>query len=261
MLPVNQLTIARMILEAASRVNVKKQTRTLEIKLDNQLRRLFSKHSIRFLRGLARFQSEFSESLVDKLDSLFDSTSSASDMAKAIQTNVEISVTNGAQNLLEQLGDLDFDYIFNLKNPRAVEFIKNYGVNAVSGIDDESKRQLQLIVLQAVDHGWSYGKLSIEIRKRFTDWSTKRARLIAVTEIGNAYQHGNLIVGKDLVAAGLKMEKSWLTRKDEKVDPHCKANETDGWIDVNATFSSGHERPLDHPRCRCVLLMRRKVEK
>jgi SPP1 gp7 family putative phage head morphogenesis protein len=148
--------------------------------------------------------------------------------------------------------------VFNLKNPRAVEYLDNYGVTRVTQIDTTSSDILRKLLTDGIAKGYSYSKLATQIKKQFTDWSTKRAKLVAVTELGNAYQQGNLIVGMDLKAAGLEMQKSWLTRGDDKVDPHCSANADDGWIDVEKTHSSGAMVPLDHPRCRCVELYRRK---
>lgn len=253
-----QYTIARMILEAASRVNVQKQTRKLEIALENKLRRLFKQHSVAFLRGLAKHSSKFKESLADDLlDDLFAKTAPTKQMETAIQSAVETSATNGAQNLVDQLGDVDFDQVFSLKNPRAVEYLENCGAELVSGIDETSKNQLRIILERGAKQGWSYEKLALAIRKEFTDWSRKRARLIAITEIGNAYQRGNLIVGQNLAAAGLKMEKSWLARPNSC--PLCLDNQADGWIDVNQEHSSGVMCPGAHPGDRCVELYRRKL--
>lgn len=256
--PATQKIIIRMVLEAANRVNVKRKTQKLETALESKLKRLFIQHGNAFLKRLAKHKSSFRESISnDTLDELFDNTSQHDNMAAAIQSAVANAVSVGADTLIDQLS---VDVVFSLENPRAVEYLDNYGAELVKGLDETSKRLLQDVLANATEQGFSYTKTAKLIEKLFTDWSKNRAKLIATTEVGNAYQHGNLIVGKDLAASGVAIEKSWLTRGDDKVDPHCKANADQGWIDVNDEFSSGVERPLDHPRCRCVMLMRRMVK-
>lgn len=251
--------VAQTLLEAALRVNVSHGTRKLQEQLQSKLRRLFAQHGSKYLKAFAKHQKEFTEALSSaSIDALFDATSVSDRMAQAIQSAVESGMTSGANDLSKQLNAADFDVVFSLKNPRAVEYLKNYGVTRVTQIDTTSSEILRKIIVDGIDNGQSYTKLAALIRKQFTEWSTKRAKLIAITEIGNAYQQGNLIVGLDLKAAGLEMQKSWLTRGDDQVDPHCKANQDEGWIDVEKAHSSGAMTPLDHPRCRCVELYRRK---
>ncbi len=260
------ITIARMLIEVAARTNVAKQTTKAKQLLENKLRRLFAQQSIAYLKAFAKYQREFSkltEALTSaNIDTLFDTTAQSTRMAQAIQSAVENGVTLGANDLLTQMESVlskeQIDIVFSLKNPRAVEYLKNYGVTRVSQLDTTSSEILRKLLTDGIDKGYSYSKLTTLIKKQFVEWSTKRAKLIAVTEMGNAYQQGNLIVGLDLKVAGLAMQKSWLTRGDDKVDPHCSANQDDGWIDVSKEHSSGTMVPLDHPGCRCVELYRRK---
>lgn len=253
------LTIARMLIEVAARTTVSRKTTKLKQQLENKLKRLFAQQGVSYLRKFAAHQHYFKEALTDaEIDALFDVTATSVRMAQAIESAVETGLELGADDLATQLDASAFDVIFNLKNPRAVEYLKNYGVDRVSQLDTFSKDTLRNILTKGIDAGHSYGKLTTTIKKQFGEWSTKRAKLVAVTEIGNAYQRGNLIVGLDLKAAGLQMQKSWLTRGDDLVDPHCKANQDEGWIDVEKPHSSGAMTPLDHPKCRCVELYRRK---
>jgi hypothetical protein len=85
-----------------------------------------------------------------------------------------------------------------------------------------------------------------------------RAHLVAVTETGNAYAEGQLEVAQELAAAGIEMEKAWITVGDDRVTEGCRENEAAGWIGLDDPFPSGHQRPLRFPGCRCDLLTRRK---
>lgn len=223
-----------------------------QVALEQKLSKSFAKHGVAFLK---KYLTQFTEALADEIDNVFDSTAPTQDMVDAIQASVESGVELGANALVGQF-DLPDD-TFTLENPRAVKYLNEYGAQAVSGIDDVSKKILRAVLGEGIDGGWSYEKVSKAIRETFADFSTKRAKLIATTELGNAYQEGNLIVARDLATSGLKMQKSWLTVGDKNVDVHCKGNQDQGWIGVEETFKSGVLRPLDHPRCRCVLLYER----
>lgn len=158
---------------------------------------------------------------------------------------------------------------FNLKNPRAVKYFKNYGTTLVKNINEETRSRIKTLIENGLDNGHSYDRIARDMRSMFNDWSQltpkeksalrTRTQLIAVTETGNAYQQGNIDLVRSAMDNGLKFQKSWLTVGDGKVDPHCKANEDQGWIDVDETFSSGVDRPLDHPGCRCSTLFRRST--
>jgi uncharacterized protein with gpF-like domain len=136
----------------------------------------------------------------------------------------------------------------------------------VTKINDTTRDYLQTIITQATDEGWSYQRTAEAITDRYKEFAIgkpqehidSRAHLIAVTETGNAYAEGNLIVAKDLQDAGITMEKAWSTVGDNKVTAECQANEDQGWIPLQDEFLSGHQRPLRFPGCRCDLLTRVK---
>lgn len=247
----------QLLIEAVKRRQVKVTLTKETKKLSDALGRLFTKHGVAIQRKLKSYRSEFKESLIDDIDNLFNSTAPTDAMGTAIQDSIERIIELGAQALIKEF---DADIVFNLENPRAVEYTKNYGATAIVGIDDTSLERLRTIITNAVEAGKSYDRLARDIRALFTDFSTTRAKLIATTELGNAYQEGNLIVARDLKASGLVMQKKWLARDDGKADQHCLDNMAQDWIDVDEEFKSSALRPLDHPRCRCVLLYRRKPD-
>lgn len=155
------------------------------------------------------------------------------------------------------LADVTTDIAFDLSNPKAVAYLKDYAAELVTGLNDASKAQLRTLLTQAVDEGWSYGKTATAIRKEFVGFSRGRAVTVATHEAGQAYEHGNMAVAQELGDMGLTMEKSWLTA-GTPCDDICAPNEADGWIPVDQSFSSGDDRPLGHPNCQCALLTRRQ---
>lgn len=157
---------------------------------------------------------------------------------------------------------------FDLENPRAVAYLREHGAELVAGIEDTTRDQIRTILTQAVDEGWSHDKAARAIGQRFAEFRVgrpqehvrSRAHLVAMTEMGNAYEAGNLMAAEQAHAEGTTMEKSWLTAGDARVIDECLTNQNAGWIPIDQAFPSGHQRPLAHPSCRCALLTRVKGE-
>jgi hypothetical protein len=154
---------------------------------------------------------------------------------------------------------------FNLKNPRAVQYIDEVGAALVSNVDETTRAYIRSVISQGTAEGWSYNAMAKAIIARYSEFAVgkpqlhidSRAHGIAVTEIGQAYSHGNYMIGQGLKDAGLQMEKSWSSFEDSRVSDECAANAAAGWIPFDDAFPSGDMRPLAHPYCRCALLMRR----
>lgn len=183
----------------------------------------------------------------------------AEPVEKAVRKAVEIGA-------LAEIANLALDIKWDLKNPRAQRFLDNYGAAMVTNINETTREILQTLIGKAAEEGWSYQKTAMAIVERFEQFAVgkpqahidSRAHLIAVTEIGNAYAEGTLIVARDLAEAGIGVEKYWSTVGDGNVSDECQLNEDADWIDINDAFPSGHQRPLRFPGCRCDLLTRVK---
>lgn len=75
-----------------------------------------------------------------------------------------------------------------------------------------------------------------------------RLLLIARSVIIEAYNAGQYSA---LISSGVGIEKRWVTVGDSRVSPGCLLNSSQGWLPLHTAFSSGHQHPLRHPRCRC----------
>ena len=183
-----------------------------------------------------------------------------------IQALVEAAIQTGAR---AAIADLSADISFSLANPRAVAFLEQYGARRVTMINETTRSEIQRMVARGVREGLSYDQVAKDITARFREFSVgkpqlhidSRAHLVAVTEAANGYEEGNLIVGRDLRAAGIEMEHKWSTVKDSRVSEGCRANEGAGWLGIDSAFPSGHERPPRFPGCRCTTLYQRKPTK
>lgn len=183
-----------------------------------------------------------------------------------IQDLVEAAIQSGAR---AAIADLGADMSFSLQNPRAVAFLEQYGARRVTMINETTRDEIRRMVTRGVEQGLSYDQVAKDITSRFREFAVgkpqlhidSRAHLVAIQESGEAYEHGNLVVGQQLRDAGIQMEKAWSTVGDSRVSDLCRRNEAAGWIPLEQSFPSGHDRPLGHVACRCAALYQRKPTK
>lgn len=241
--------------EALTRVYIDTRLAGKEQKLAGELTRLFKRQGAFVVRRLKTHQSVFSEAFTDnQIKGLLNNGLSQA-MVKAIEASVKWSYVAGADDLL---ADIKMDISFSLDNPRAVAYIKDYGANLIKGIDETTRNDIKSIVTKAIDEGSSYIAVAKEIKTLFDGYSDHRTQLIAVTELGNGYQAGSFAAVQEATDTGLTFEKSWLTSNDDRVTDGCRINQSEGWIDQDKAFTSGHMHPLRFPGCRCVCQYRRK---
>lgn len=150
----------------------------------------------------------------------------------------------------------------SLPNLRAQEYAKNHAAEAVTQINDTTRKEIARIVSDGVKSGSSYDDIAKAIKDKFKEFAVpmpqkhvpNRAVLVAVTELANAYCEGNAQVGNYLQDNGVKMMKAWQTLEDDRVSDGCRENESVGWIPINKEFPSGHMHPPRFPGCRCDFL-------
>lgn len=147
----------------------------------------------------------------------------------------------------------------SLPNLRARAYAKKHAAEAVTQINDVTRKEIARIVSDGVKSGSSYNDIAKAIRSKFEEFAVpspqkhipNRAVLVAVTELANAYCEGNAQVGDYLQSNGVKMMKAWQTLEDDRVSDGCKENEQAGWIPIDKEFPSGHMHPPRFPGCRC----------
>ena len=150
----------------------------------------------------------------------------------------------------------------SLPNLRAQEYAKKHAAEAVTQINDTTRKEIARIVSDGVKSGSSYNDIAKAIKNKFEEFAvpmpqkhvSNRAVLVAVTELANAYCEGNAQVGNYLQDNGVKMMKAWQTLEDDRVSDGCRENERVGWIQIDKEFPSGHMHPPRFPGCRCDFL-------
>lgn len=169
----------------------------------------------------------------------------------------------GAEDMARQL---NIDITFNLDDPAARAYIRRVGADLVTRVDDTTRARLRRLIEDGTHSGWNYNQIAQSIISEFGEMAVgrpqqhidSRAHLIAVTELGNAFEDGSLGAARRMAQMGLEMEKKWLTVGDNRVSDGCRDNQAEGWIPLDQQFRSGHDRPLRFPGCRCTALYQRK---
>ncbi len=165
---------------------------------------------------------------------------------------------------LATIADLGIAASFSLENPLATAYLEQRGAELVTQINETTRGRLRTIMTNGARKGTAYSKIATQIVDQFADMGglkpqahiRNRAELIAVTELGNAYEEAGSIVSRDFTRGGVPIEKFWSTIGDNRVTPLCIGNAAVGWIPESASFPSGHTRPLRFPGCRCATIRR-----
>lgn len=277
------------LLEATRRQQRDRALRPIEVKLEAQVKRAFLQQGRLFVKRLGRLKAKFPPGKALPGNALkeadFDDDAIPeweADWKKVMRETSRLfegPISQAARQAMKQgglrlIGSVAATQVpdvstFTLKNPRAIAFLKRYAADRVTRVNDTTRDAIKRIIVDGVESGQSYDQIARAITGQFREFAVgkpqehieSRAHLVAVTETSNAYQEGNMIVARDLKAAGLEMEKYWLNSGDGKVSDGCLENTDAGWIPIDDAFPSGDQRPPRFPGCRCDLEIRRKPDR
>lgn len=266
--------VLEQFLETAANSKRLRAKAAIEAKLEKAMAATFRRQGKWFVKALKKADSRFQEAMeIDSFDAIWNGEPTAIRQAfiRSIQNATQEALLLGGAGLIDDIRKtMTFESAisFDLKNPRAVAWLKGRAAERVTMIDETTKNTVAGIVNQGIKSGTSYNDIARQLIEKFDHFAIgkpqehidSRAHLIAVTEVGEAYAEGNLQAGQELQSAGIAMEKAWSTSADERVSDGCRDNAAVGWIPINDAFPSGHQRPLRFPGCRCDILMRRKKE-
>ncbi len=249
------------IIEAAAHIARDRVTVPVETALKKKLARAFKKQGKLFLKRLNKISDkwpvkEAAGNLSDFPDweDVFNSAAddTQDDFVKAVNLAIKKVMTVSGKSLAAELG---LGISFDLKNPRAVKYMQERGLEMLKEINEATTEDLRDLLSASIQNGDSWQDIARGIDEMFgDDYPRWRAKMIARTETGNAYEQGTTAYAAQITKAGVSIEKSWLT--DGQADDECADNEDAGWISEDETFPSGDDEPLAHPNCRCTLIRR-----
>ena len=239
----------------------------IETKLARQMATAFRAHRAVFMREFERVgpgilgEASGPPAIEGALEAAYQAT--LADFLAPIEEAAGAAIAAAAKHRVAEFG---VSFAFDLKNPRAVQAIKDRGAAAVANIDATTRDEIARIITQGMEEGYNYQKVARQIVAKYDEFGAgkpqahirNRAELIAVTEAAEAYETGNRLVIDEMTAVGLEMEKQWSTVGDERVSAGCRENSQAGWIPVDQLFPSGHQHAPRFPGCRCAILYRRR---
>ncbi len=130
------------------------------------------------------------------------------------------------------------------------EYLKSSGFTKLTGeIDKTTVDRLATAISKAYESGSTFDQTTAAVRREFADMTATRAKMIAQTELNDAFNQSILHFGRE---AGATM-KSWET--DLAPCPICIENALAGEIPIEDDFPSGDDAAPGHPNCLCSTLV------
>ncbi len=273
-------SLTSLVAEAKTAAIILNKEAALEASVEQltaDLARLWKRQSRAFIRLLSQYKGRLSrqglESLAYRIAAeAADPISEGEwvelweDVEKLTEAAFATALVNGMGAALQAGGDaetLALGVAFDLASQPAQDFLAEKGGLLITRVNKTTKDQIRVTLGKSWEEKWSWGRLGKELESRFADMTTPlgpvakhirtRGELIAITELGNAFEEGSMQTAQTLESAGVMIEKKWLTSGDARVSAGCRENSAADWLALNGLFPSGHTRPLRFPGCRCSL--------
>jgi hypothetical protein len=202
------------------------------------------------------------KALNDELKRIMDSLPQQTEIVGELKRGATYGMLKGAGRLISdaKLGKLGIS--FNVKHPDAVKYLSGLESLHLSdrygSISATTNKIVRYYIRDAVETGESYSSLAKAITQLGKEgvFSPARAEMIAVNQMGNAYEEGKAIVAQEAQSiVGENMMAFWQTVDDDRVTEECAANEDAGWLPMGVPFPSGDTQAprAGNPRCRCAI--------
>lgn len=140
----------------------------------------------------------------------------------------------------DQLQEHADDEMVNLANEKGIDWAKDHAGDLIKDFEDATKADVEGVVTQAMEEGWSNDKLAAKLQESWS-FSSSRAEVIARTETAFADVQGNIALYKEAGVEGA----IWLAADTAPCDD-CEGR------DGKPTSLS--DVPPAHPNCRCDIV-------
>ena len=226
-------------------------------RLEEQVAKWFRWQGRLVVGKLGRLKKYFTESTTSDIDSMIDDALSVTvnDGKKFFSGGLLDGYTAGYADLENSL---NLQKAFSLPHPEAVKWAEKHAAIDVADVNKATKKHIRNLIQYGLDEGESYSSVARSIKNQFEQFAVgsplehiaSRAELVAVTEMGNAYEAGARTLIDEIQATGIDMEKRRGGPSDERTSDACLGDLDDGWIPADRAFSSGIMDGLEHPGCR-----------
>lgn len=133
----------------------------------------------------------------------------------------------------------------------AEDYLAEHSLEKLTGGWDETTLgRLRNALADSYSSGGTADDIEQALKDTVAEFSTKRAAMIAQTEVNDAYNYGRRELADE---AGMN-EKAW--DPDGEACEVCEDNVAAGWIPIDEDFPSGDDGPTAHPNCDCSLSFR-----
>ena len=161
------------------------------------------------------------------------------------------AIRNAATEGLEAVTS-DFAPSFEAANQESFvsEYLKDGGFTRLTGqIDKTTVDRIASALADAYEEGADFDGVAKAVKGEFADMTEYRARMIAQTELNDAFNQSIMHFGAQAGAT----KKAWMV--DLAPCVICIANSLEGDIDLEDDFESGDDAPPAHPNCLCSLVV------
>ena len=158
------------------------------------------------------------------------------------------TASDRSEDILTSLGIPEKSDFSAQANDRAAAYAKSRSAEMVKQIDESTRKRLRDIISDELEDGSMREDIIGDILELGL-FGEECAELIADTEIAMATGQGALVGYKEARAAGVKMEKIWVTDADPC--DICQENADAGAIDIDDESPSGDQCETAHPKCEC----------
>jgi SPP1 gp7 family putative phage head morphogenesis protein len=146
--------------------------------------------------------------------------------------------------------ELRVDVGWSEKGHPAINWLRKYGAELVSKVNDTTRKNIRSAIRISIDLGETREQVEERVRKIINN--PVRAEMIAQTETVKAYTQGRLEVARGL---GFETEKVWEAIMDNRTSQTC-INLNGKVLPLDEAFPGGYDGPPAHPRCRSSLHIR-----
>jgi len=234
--------------------------------MKNQMWHIFDKAAIKYERSFINALKKYFQSQQDKINKVLEKSVKAAidEIGELLDWTEEDDILRIAlkplwlASMREGFEVANTTYSlgisFDLLNPKFLDWIKEFGAEKVTEINDTTKGKLSKTLAEGITEGEGIPKLRDRVSSVMTEAKTSRTELIARTETVSTVNYGNI----ETMAAGGVKKHTWLTAIDGRERPsHAAINgET---VKIGEPFSNGLLYPGDPGgdasevcNCRCT---------
>ena len=182
------------------------------------------------------------------------------DMIDSTKPQIKKTVDKAYTRRYRNRSDSMEKYGYTFDKNVGIQYMDTYWELNLSNFKWSISRTTKVWVINVLKDGLDNNLGVKEVAKNITALDNKlfapsRAKTIAITEVGKAYEHGNFVPAKQLQNAGVGMVKLWATVRDSRVRPSHRDNESLSRKPLDFVYpATNTPKAPTGVGCRCTML-------